>query len=1119
MKFNYILTFLLAVLISYAGHAQDGRTFETKVADALNVLPANDFETLTKTVQELINLGPDVIDELVRLYRDSEGEQNVKMDYALSGIGKFLSAASPGVRSQFAERFVQLIQANPSSDVSTVLLEELALFLPTDQVSLVAPLVRERGLLMRTLDILEMHPSPQSGEIIWSAMSTADNRSRFKIYKILADPRFDQQDQVLAPNMANSSTELGQLILDGMASSGDPRFLEYFEGQLENDPDRITLDAMIKYGNALHSHQGQGEAVSYFNKLYNHENPTLKAMAIRELGRIAPAQAMDQLKSALTSEHEEVAVAATQALPYMDSGQYNELSGSIAQAPGIALANAIRILSREKWDGTEALIRTGLTSGDTLVSAQAVIGLAELNGTDAQEEVIQFLQSSHSSYVNKAGATALGMSTDKTNVNKVAAILPQVSEEIQLALVPLIADRGSEGNFDQILQLANQSTGDLQRAAISALPKLGRDTHITEVLNLLKSVPADQVPAAQSALNNMMSKSQSQAWEPNLLEAIEGSQNGRFIPLIGHLSGDKPRQLAQKILDAGVDSTTNQLLSTAGTWADAEMIDIVIPLIGNTATSTAALEASLGIIERSSWPAEHKILKLQKVYELSPYPHTKAQVVEKIGQHRNIYALLTVGELLDVPTNSIQNAAALAVMNIVMPGPQNDDGMTDSLAIAYLKQAQEVVRGPDSEYFKENINTYINSIPDDAPRGFVSMFDGKTLDGWHGFVANPLQLERMSDSEIEEKLKAANQRMLNHWWVEDGMIHFKGDGQNLVSDKEYGNFEMLVDWRIGDEGDSGIYLRGTPQVQIWDTSRTDVGAQVGSGGLYNNQTHPSKPLKVADMPIGDWNHMRIVMLDENVSVWLNGELVVDNVVMENYWDRSIPIFPTGPIELQAHGTDIAFRNIYVKEIPSAEDLLTEEEKREGFEPLFNGYNLDGWRGNKTQYQAIDGMIVVDPGASGRSGNLYTEKEYADFNFRFEFLLTPGANNGLGIRAPLTGDAAYGGVELQILDNTASIYANLKPYQYHGSLYGVAPAKRGYLKPVGEWNSQEVIIKGSRYKVILNGTTILDVDAKEAIKNGAMDGRDHPGLKNTKGHIGFLGHGSEVKFRNIRIKEL
>ena len=165
------------------------------------------------------------------------------------------------------------------------------------------------------------------------------------------------------------------------------------------------------------------------------------------------------------------------------------------------------------------------------------------------------------------------------------------------------------------------------------------------------------------------------------------------------------------------------------------------------------------------------------------------------------------------------------------------------------------------------------------------------------------------------------------------------------------------------------------------------------------------------------------------------------------------------------------------------------------------------------------MIVVDPEASGRSGNLYTEKEYEDFNFRFEFLLTPGANNGLGIRAPLSGDAAYGGVELQILDNTASIYANLKPYQYHGSLYGVAPAERGHLKPVGEWNSQEVIIKGDRYQVILNGTKILDVDAKKATKNGTMDGKDHPGLKRDKGHIGFLGHGSELKFKNIRIKEL
>jgi hypothetical protein len=132
--------------------------------------------------------------------------------------------------------------------------------------------------------------------------------------------------------------------------------------------------------------------------------------------------------------------------------------------------------------------------------------------------------------------------------------------------------------------------------------------------------------------------------------------------------------------------------------------------------------------------------------------------------------------------------------------------------------------------------------------------------------------------------------------------------------KEYGDFELIVDWRITKKGDSGIYLRGSPQVQIWDTSRVEAGAQVGSGGLYNNQVHESKPLVVADNPVGDWNTFRITMIGDKVTVYLNGQLVVDNVVMENYWDRTLPIYPRGSIELQAHGTDLAFRDIYIREL-------------------------------------------------------------------------------------------------------------------------------------------------------------------------------------------------------------
>ncbi|HOX74969.1 MAG TPA: DUF1080 domain-containing protein [Bacteroidales bacterium] len=492
----------------------------------------------------------------------------------------------------------------------------------------------------------------------------------------------------------------------------------------------------------------------------------------------------------------------------------------------------------------------------------------------------------------------------------------------------------------------------------------------------------------------------------------------------------------------------------------------------------------------------------------------KNQILAELGKLKTYQTLFLVGEYLDDPATSA--TAAKSAMYIALPSVSETAGMYGVKVREILNKALLKIAGQESEYDREMINKYLMSMS--ADEGFIPMFNGKDLTGWQGLVENPLTREKMKPAELAKKQAEADKKVPLNWSVKDGCIWFNGRGDNLCSIKQYADFELLADWKITKEGDSGIYLRGTPQVQIWDTSRVSVGAQVGSGGLYNNQTNPSKPLKVADNPVGEWNTFRIIMIGEKVSVWLNGELVVDNVTMENYWDRKIPIFPKGPIELQAHGTDLAFRDIYVREISEKEYNLTPEEKAEGFVALFNGRNLDNWTGNKESYVAEDGMIVIRPD-KGSGGNLYTEKEYSDFIFRFEFQLTPGANNGLGIRAPLTGDAAYVGMELQILDNTAPVYANLQPYQYHGSVYGVIPAKKGFLNPVGEWNYEEVIVQGTQIKVILNGTTIVDGDIAGPRDNGTMDHNEHPGLKNKSGHIGFLGHGSVVNFRNIRIKDL
>lgn len=211
-----------------------------------------------------------------------------------------------------------------------------------------------------------------------------------------------------------------------------------------------------------------------------------------------------------------------------------------------------------------------------------------------------------------------------------------------------------------------------------------------------------------------------------------------------------------------------------------------------------------------------------------------------------------------------------------------------------------------------SISASASAADNTPPAGFTALFNGKDLTGWKGLpkgaFENPAKRAAAKPEELAAAQKTADDEMRAHWSVVDGALHYDGKGHSMMTAKDYGDFELYVDWKIGLKGDSGIYLRGSPQVQIWDDP-------VGSGGFYNNQKNPSKPSKRADKPVGEWNSFHIKMVGERVTVTLNGEVVVDNVVMENYWDRSQPIFPAGSIELQHHGNPLEFKNIYVKELP------------------------------------------------------------------------------------------------------------------------------------------------------------------------------------------------------------
>jgi hypothetical protein len=407
--------------------------------------------------------------------------------------------------------------------------------------------------------------------------------------------------------------------------------------------------------------------------------------------------------------------------------------------------------------------------------------------------------------------------------------------------------------------------------------------------------------------------------------------------------------------------------------------------------------------------------------------------------------------------------------------------------------------------------------------GFVSLFNGNDLNGWHGLkTMDPRQFEALSPDEKAKALAQGAEDLKKHWRVEDGVIVNDGQGAYLTSDKDYGDIELEIDFKIGPKGDSGVYLRGNPQVQIWDftePSYARMGADKGSGGLWNNSPGaPGKdPLTRADKPVGQWNTFRIIQIGERTTVYLNDQRVVDHARWENFWDRKLPLVARGPIQLQTHDHEIHWRNPAVREIPPDEaNQILAQHGAQGFQRVFNGQNLSDWAGPVEKYEVSDGVLKCKP---HQGGTIYFNTEFSDFVARVEFKLPPGGNNGLAIRYPGHGDTAYVGMcELQILDDSHPRYAtSLDPRQAHGSAYGMVAAKKGYLRPVGQWNFEEVTVKGSKIKVELNGTVILDTDlgqVKEFMANSA-----HPGKDRTSGYFGLAGHSDPVEFRQVAIKPL
>lgn len=1116
---------ILALFLAAPAYSQDSRRLETKVADVLAQFPAQNGDHTSKLMVQMLETGADGIAQFCNRVVPPGTGDDTQARMALESLAQF--AGRPGQansRPVVEAALLAALEKATDKEVKAFFIRRLAYCGSSPSVAQLEKYLNSTELYGPALATLTSIGLPESGALILKNLPGKNDLPLIAMIKTLGQLNYQPAEPALIELANRSKGAVLLQVYSALAQIGGKASYRTFETAAKGvkfQPDEAqTMTSYLQYAKRLAE---QGDTKSS-NKLCESvlKNCTRdNQLVYRSAALAVPGFGTNKL---FLQEIKNNSKVYRQAVLNNASVQLNsENTGTWItahqKAPAETKAEILHMLAiRPEAEVLQKAILPSLDSKDEVVRVAAIGALAMNQQSKAVPALIEHLKKTTSAQEIAQIEQALRTTASVKESDLIIAQLEGMNDAGKVALLNVLGARRATDAYALIKKQAASANPDVRAAAFSAIETTVKAENSADLIALLKETnDKNALASIQKALIGIYSATEKADNSLVLNEIQKGGMSEKLIPILSSLNDPKALKTVVGLLNNGSQAEREAAFVSLSNWNDAKAAPHLLAVFTNPDMNqfrANALKAYLRTTNQSNLPDDQKLLMIEKLMARCSTAAEKTQVIQAARTIKTFLSLVFVSAYLNDPElSAVASATAKA---LALPSSGKKNGLSGEYVANVLTQVMGKMTGPDSQYDVIDVRQYLEKMPKE--KGYVSIFNGKDLSGWQGLVKDPIARGKMTPEALAKAQKEADSKIGNNWSVKDGCIVFNGKGDNLCTKKMYSDFEMLVDWKISKEGDSGIYLRGTPQVQIWDTSRVDVGAQVGSGGLYNNQKNPSKPLVLADNAIGDWNTFRIKMVGDRVTVFLNGVLVVDSVVMENYWDRTIPIFKSEAIELQAHGTDLAFRNLFVKELNVDEVSLSNEERAEGFKLLFNGKNLDNWTGNKIDYKAEDGMLVVSS-REGAHGNLFTDKEYSDFIFRFEFQLTPGANNGLGIHAPLNGDAAYVGKELQILDNTAEIYKNLKPYQYHGSVYGILAAKQGFLKPVGEWNYQEVVVKGDDVKITLNGTVILEGNMKEASKNGTADHNDHPGLQRHKGYIGFLGHGSELKFRNIRIKEL
>ncbi|MBN2311057.1 MAG: DUF1080 domain-containing protein [Candidatus Hydrogenedentes bacterium] len=1059
----------LALCAAWTGMAADA---ESSVADLVGRMPAQSGAELDAACAELIALGAPAVRQVCDMLAAPGTGDDTNPRYLISGLAKYATQDDrDDERELLAGVLLDALDAAMDDEVKAFLVRQLQVAGGDESVTPLASLLSDEAFCDPATQALTAIGTRDATAALVAAYPGAVGACRAVLIKALGTLECDAELARIEQDTASEDAEVRDAARFALASIGAPSSQEYLAAAAEVEEPYARAKATslyLLYARRLAENGDKRQAAGICRALLDARTEpgdvNVRCAALAGLVDADGRGALDDLVAAMDSPDKQFRGGALElAARIPGRGATRRWVKKLADASPEARQEIVAMLGDRGDRAALGALVDALGDEDQAVRLAAVNAVTRLGGSKAVPALLAYAGSTDDADELAAVKAALLRVPGEGAVTAVSKALDDTPAAGRVVLLEVLSARRAEAQVESVFAQTADADKAVRVAAIKAMGNVARASDVPRLVGLVLAAQSDaeRAEAQKVAVSTAGQIAAVEERAGAALEALgnsDGAQRAALLEMLPGLGGAKALAVVIADTKSADKAVQDAAIRALADWPDAHAAPELLAIAKATEELTHHVLALRGYVRLAG------VAKLEPQPTLWMYQHAMA-AAKRVDEKKlalSGMANVRTAESLQVVAGYLGDAelkeeAASAAVRIACPQNDKDKGLTDPETLAALKR---VVIATDSADVRAQAEAQIASVPVPEERNLA-----------HG-KAVKASVAQQGDHRPELAVDG-NTSNDSAWYGASWPAWFMVDlGRAAALDSVH------VFFYSDGERSYAYTVEVSADAEHWQPVADMAGNTAAAA--------PQGVLHLFAPVTARYVRVNIVKNSANEAVHLN----------------EVKVY--GPGEVQAAPVAAA-------PVAAAPAAATGPD---GFVSLFNGKDLAGWEGDTSGYVAENGMIVCKPG-----GNLYTAKDYADFVLQFEFQLTPGANNGLGIRMPPNSHAAYEGMELQILDDTAEKYKDLQPYQYHGSIYGVVPAERGHLKPVGEWNSQEVIAKGRRITVKLNGVTIVDADIDKASTPATMDGKAHPGLKRTTGRIGFLGHGSVVSFRNIRIKEL